>query len=91
LRMVEQVQQQNQRLLDMPRSVPAPTFPVPRCPRTLLWLFSKSLGGRGEGITIRAILSPRYQWDSRPGLCGPVSCPTLLLFHLNLLKSKAIL
>jgi hypothetical protein len=60
-------------------------------PRTLLWLFSKSLGGRGEGITIRAILSPRYQWDSRPGLCGPVTCPTLFLFHLNLLKSKAIL
>jgi hypothetical protein len=32
LRMVEQVQQQNQRLLDMPRSAPAPTLPGPGAP-----------------------------------------------------------
>jgi hypothetical protein len=32
LQMLSQMQQQNQRLLDMPRSAPAPTLPTPRAP-----------------------------------------------------------
>src|SRR4029453_3813542 len=41
-------------------------------------------------MTIRAILSQRYQWDSRLGLCDPLICPPLFLFHVNLLQCKAI-
>ena len=35
---------------------------------------------------LRTILSQRYPWDSRPGFHGPVACPPLSLFYLNLLK-----
>ncbi len=35
LQMLQQLQQQNQRLLDMPRSIPAPAPPVPRAPSAL--------------------------------------------------------
>jgi hypothetical protein len=36
-------------------------------------LFRKSLGGISEDISIRRILSQRYQRDSYPGLCNLAS------------------
>jgi hypothetical protein len=53
-------------------------------------LFRKSLGGIGGGLIVKAILSQRYPWDSRPGCCGFVPYLPLAFCPRNLLPCKAV-